>query len=219
MSATPHESQPTAVSHARGKYTSAPKTRPPTEAVPSQVASTRERSGRTASSLARAVLMRRLGSTSLRAADEPIVQSDVTPTRSDVGLTKVTPSSGSVGTCCSGRPAQKVCGGIARSTTQHAPTTVASPTFVPGMRIDIDPTVARAPTTTEAITMIPLRGTWWQEIEQSPTFAPAPMVSRSSAAPTLRVFTLAPTPTCAPSSRSHALNRGVPTRKWRSRRS
>eukprot|EP00964_Phaeocystis_antarctica_P002038 scaffold1073_cov80-Phaeocystis_antarctica.AAC.3 len=214
MSATPHESQPTAVSHARGKYTSAPKTRPPTEAVPSQVASTRERSGRTASSLARAVLMRRLGSTSLRAADEPIVQSGVEP-----GLTKVTPSSGSVGTCCSGRPAQKVCGGIARSTTQHAPTTVASPTFAPGMRIDIGPTVARAPTTTEAITITPLRGTWWQEIEESPTLAPAPMVSRSSAAPTLRVFTLAPAPTCAPSSRSHALNRGVPTRKWRSRRS
>eukprot|EP00964_Phaeocystis_antarctica_P009564 scaffold5200_cov69-Phaeocystis_antarctica.AAC.1 len=69
MSATPHESQPNAVSHARGKYTSVPKTTPPAEAMPSQAASTSDRSGRRASSLARAVLMRRLGSTTLRAID------------------------------------------------------------------------------------------------------------------------------------------------------
>eukprot|EP00964_Phaeocystis_antarctica_P044185 scaffold25392_cov72-Phaeocystis_antarctica.AAC.3 len=34
--------------------------------------------------------------------------------------------------------------------------------------------------------MTPLRGTWWQEIERALTSAPAPMVSRSSAAPALR---------------------------------
>eukprot|EP00964_Phaeocystis_antarctica_P048867 scaffold28301_cov70-Phaeocystis_antarctica.AAC.3 len=108
-SATPHESQPTAVSHARGKYARVPKTTPPTEAMPSQVTSTRERSGRRATNLARAVLMRRLGSTTLRAIGGQSVQSDGTPTRSEAGLTKVTPSSGSVDTCCSGRPAQNAC--------------------------------------------------------------------------------------------------------------
>eukprot|EP00964_Phaeocystis_antarctica_P008009 scaffold4305_cov74-Phaeocystis_antarctica.AAC.3 len=216
MSATPQDSQPTAVSHARGKYNSVPKTTPPTEAMPSQVASTRERSGRTASSLARAVLMRCLGSTTLRAIGGQSEQSDGAPTRSEAGLTKVTPSSGSVDTCCSGRPAQNVCEGTNPSTTEHAPTTVASPTIAPGMRIDIGPTVARALTTTGATTMTPLRGTWWQEIERAPTFAPAPTVSKSSAAPTLRVFTLAPAPMRAPSRRSHALYRGVPTRKLRS---
>eukprot|EP00964_Phaeocystis_antarctica_P119349 scaffold83097_cov69-Phaeocystis_antarctica.AAC.3 len=185
--------------------------------MPNQTASTRERSGRRASSLARAALIRRLGSTSLRAIGGQSVRSDGVPaTGSEAGLTKVTPSSGSVGTCCSGRPAQNVCEGSARSTTQHAPTTVASPTFAPGITIDCGPTVARAPTTTGATTMTPLRGTWWQETELALTFAPAPMVSRSSAAPTLRIFTLAPAPMCAPSRRNHALYRGVPTRKWRS---
>eukprot|EP00964_Phaeocystis_antarctica_P019959 scaffold11019_cov75-Phaeocystis_antarctica.AAC.11 len=208
-SATPHESQPTTVSHARGKYARAPKTTAPTEAMPSQVASMREKSGRRASSLARAVLMRRVGSTTLRAIGGQSVQSEA-------GLTKVTPSSGSVDTCCSGRPAQNVCEGSARSTTQHAPTTVASPTIAPGITIDCGPTVARAPTITGATTITPLRGTWWQEIERAPTFAPAQTDSKSSAAPTLRVFTLAPAPMRAPSRRSHALNRGVPTRKWRS---
>eukprot|EP00964_Phaeocystis_antarctica_P024322 scaffold13633_cov64-Phaeocystis_antarctica.AAC.10 len=70
-----------------------------------------------------------------------------------------------------------------------------------------------------ATTITPLRGTCRQEIELASTYAPAPMVSRSSAAPTQRVFTLAPTPMRAPSKRSHALYRGVPTRKWLNSRS
>eukprot|EP00964_Phaeocystis_antarctica_P012591 scaffold6942_cov72-Phaeocystis_antarctica.AAC.10 len=205
MSTTPHVFQPAVVSHERGKYTSAPKTNTATEVVPSQAASESDRSGRRATSLAPNAFMRRLGSTALRTVG--------------VGLTKVTPSSGSVSTCCSGRPAQKVCEGSACSTTQHAPTTVASPMLAPGITIDCGPTIALAPTATGAITMTPLRGTWWQEIERAPTFAPAPMVSRSSAAPTPRVSTLAPSPICAPSRRSHALYRGVPTRKWLSSKS
>eukprot|EP00964_Phaeocystis_antarctica_P024321 scaffold13633_cov64-Phaeocystis_antarctica.AAC.9 len=109
---------------------------PFTEAAPNQAASTSERSGRRAASLALTTLIPRLGNTSLSAADWPTVQPGVASSCSAAGLTKVTPSSGSVGTCCSGRPAQKVCGGIARSTTEQAPTTVESPTFAPGMRID-----------------------------------------------------------------------------------
>eukprot|EP00964_Phaeocystis_antarctica_P084137 scaffold52968_cov74-Phaeocystis_antarctica.AAC.2 len=158
MSAKPHESQPAAVNQVRGKYTSVPKTIPTKEAIPSQAPNKSDRSGRRANTLLHSSLVPRFGSTTLRAIGGPAVCSGDCSTGTAC-LTKVTPSSGSVGTCCSGLPAQKVCGGSARSTTQHAPTTVASPTSAPGVMIDFGPMVALVPMTIGATTITPLRGT------------------------------------------------------------